>query len=302
MKEFRENTCVKSGELDPSDWAEIKSLISQIIPLQIKKNDEKSRKVKEKLISRKGLVHWGGFGKNRERNYYLESGEAMKNGKVFFIVIPGNHSALVNFSFDQEGFYVVEGVDNLPIITIPRQGGQNRKLVSLNDEITITPYSDQETAEIVFKKDPNQVNNQNEDITERENLSSGGEVKSVKGGASQKDFDLEKIKKYFLENDIKEITLKNGKLEVIYNGKKTSLSELTTNNPELWQLVKYCQEHNWESLSRKDLEIIDNVNNSTKNTNDNSKMNNLWIGGSIVIGVAVLGIFVFRSQVKKSKK
>ena len=67
-------------------------------------------------------------------------------------MLPKNHPSLVNLERKEGQFYLIEGLENIPIEPAPsRSTGENNpnnfnRWVELSDKITITPYDNSEPA------------------------------------------------------------------------------------------------------------------------------------------------------------
>lgn len=306
-EEHKSRTIMKD-EIDSSDWTEISDLIKQFQPVKKKLDAERKQKVYKKLNSKKGLVYWAGGGKRSFSSNGKSGSEwrghhtfsAMENNKEYLLEIPVNHPALASFPFDQEGFCLVEPVNyNTNIST---NGYWTAKDIMLDEKITITPYHDEETVNFVFKNNAKENKKYGGSATKKS--TAGDEMQSLnKTKAGQTDSGLEQVKKYFLENDVKKIVLKDGKLVVTHNNNNNNNNEIVPfaevqNNLELAEIANYFQKNKKSQIDRAELGFSSpTANNLT--TPNNSLLENkyLWLaGGALLTGIFFGLIFFFRRK------
>ena len=173
------------------------------------------------------------------------------------------------------------------------------KFVEIDDKITITPYEtkDKPLEKPIKKNDPNidtQTVGNKEDNSNQKKLSNEEEKKIT-----------EWLIQYFKNNQIKKISLKDGKLIITHNNNNDSSSSKIVNNNQLSDSSEYQSlKNSLEKFGKSELtsqELGINSNFSTNTNNPSSENKYLWLAGGISVGIIVAGILVFLLRQKKRK-
>ncbi|MCE8158890.1 MAG: hypothetical protein I3270_00155 [Candidatus Moeniiplasma glomeromycotorum] len=278
-----------------------------------KEKEQKKLEIEEKLGSQKGLfycyepfprsVEW----KREQLKGIVEYGcvyfWGQENGQNFFLMVPDTHPVLKDLKYKEKvfdgrefehtlynlkkQFYLIEGVDNLPLETTDNRYEGNdpyakayrfSKFVGLSDKIKLIPVDSQGQPEKnkPVKNEPN-----------HENIS----------------VFLNSLKEYFQKNDIKLIKLVGDKWVVEYNHnqKNNEYPVSSAPAPEFQALKKYFQQTNKNVISLAEL----NGDTNSTNPNQNSLDNKILVGcifggiGLLIIGV-VIGFILKKKKVKKT--
>lgn len=142
---------VKKGEkISPADigtenYQEIVNLINQVKQAREEWINQRSQEAQEKMDANPSLFFSPSkstFNPTELVEFENWNFSGRQNGKSYSLIIPKNHSALANITIEPYTlqFYLITGIENIPLEPSPLDGTGLYKIVKLSDQITIKHY------------------------------------------------------------------------------------------------------------------------------------------------------------------
>jgi hypothetical protein len=135
-------------------------------------------------------------------------------------------------------------------------------------------------------------NEEGETITHKPKVPKDNPKPPVNNNLKPTNTELVQLKIIFQKLNIKKITFENGKLTIMHNNKIIKNSQLT-DKLEYQTLKEYCQKNHEREITKKQLGIKSDTNNSTNPKPNNHQLQiGLAIGAGVVMMVGAIVYFV----------